>query len=157
MAMRTPGVKTEVIKIEDDEMTKEFNAETCTIEEATIASFEYEIENAETDADKKRVAGYIKDAVRDKHIGADDANKLLAKLGVEVESSPRNDKTANEDRLAWEEEQKSLSIKLKDAEGEVERLKEELKAAKDVVAQLQITILGMADHGSKGFKSGRLF
>lgn len=138
-------------------MTKEFNAETCTAEEGIINCLEVEIENAETDKDKKRIAKSIKDAVKDKHLNADDANKLLAKLGEAVEPSPANDKTANEDRLAWEQEQNSLSVNLEKAKTEVERLKDELKSARAAMNALERQILDMARAGSKGFKSGRLF
>ena len=138
-------------------MAKEFNAETCTIEEATIASFEYEIENAETDADKKRVAGYIKDAVRDKHINADDAKKLLAKLGEEVASSPRNDKTAIEDLLAWNEEIEALNAAVRSARLRLKDLKEEKKEAEKDLKELESRREAIVEGGSKGFKSGRLF
>ena len=138
-------------------MAKEFNAETCTAEEGIINCIEVEIENAETDKDRKRIAKSIKDAVRDKHINADDANKLLAKLGVEIEPSPANDKTANEDRLYWEKEQHELRVKLDAVNEEVDRLKEELKDARAAAKSLETAILDMARQGSKGFKSGRLF
>ena len=62
-------------------MKKEFNADTCTVEEGIINCLEYEIENnAETDKDKERIAKSISDAVKDGHINGADAKKLLAAL-----------------------------------------------------------------------------
>lgn len=138
-------------------MTKEFNAETCTAEEGIINCLEVEIENAETDKDKTRIAKSIKDAVKDKHINADDANKLLAKLGEAVEPSPANDKTANEDRLAWEQELAAYYRQLRTAKMQLKDIKDNLKAARGAVNELQGKIDELVGNGSKGFKSGRLF
>ena len=138
-------------------MTKEFNAETCTAEEGIINCIEVEIENAETDKDRKRIAKSIKDAVKDKHLNADDANKLLAKLGEAVEPSPTNDKTANEDRLAWEEELAAYYRQLRTAKMQLKDIKDSLKAARGAVNELQGKIDELVGNGSKGFKSGRLF
>lgn len=134
-------------------MKKEFNADTCTVEEGVINCLEYEIENnAETDKDKERIAKSISDAVRDGHINSGDAKKLLKKLGVEP---PKDDaETFNAaDAKAWEETLRGKYEELRSAALKIKALKDELKDARKVYSQIQDEINAEAGQGSKDFKA----
>ena len=133
-------------------MKKEFNADTCTVEEGIINCLEYEIENnAETDKDKERIAKSISDAVKDGHINAADAKKLLKKLGVEP---PKDAETFNvADAKAWEETLRGKYEELRSAALKIKALKDDLKDARKVYSQIQDEINAEAGQGSKDFKA----
>ena len=133
-------------------MKKEFNADTCTVEEGIINCLEYEIENnAETDKDKERIAKSINDAVRDGHINGADAKKLLKKLGVEP---PKDDAPFTmDDAVAFNKFLREQNEELRSAKLKVADLKEELKEARKVVAQYEAMILSASAEGAKDFKA----
>ena len=133
-------------------MKKEFNADTCTVEEGIINCLEYEIENnAETDKDKERIAKSINDAVKDGHINGADAKKLLKKLGVEP---PKDDAPFTmDDAVAFNKFLREQNEELRSAKLKVADLKEELKEARKVVAQYEAMILSASAEGAKDFKA----
>ena len=133
-------------------MKKEFNADTCTVEEGIINCLEYEIENnAETDKDKERIAKSISDAVQDGHINSGDAKKLLKKLGVEP---PKDDAPFTmDDAVAFNRFLREQNEELRSAKLKVADLKEELKEARKVVAQYEAMILSTSAQGAKDFKA----
>ena len=133
-------------------MKKEFNADTCTVEEGIINCLEYEIgNNAETDKDKERIAKSINDAVKDRHINADDAKKLLKKLGVEP---PKDDAPFTmDDAVAFNKFLREQNEELRSAKLKVANLKEELKEARKIVAQYEAMILSASAEGAKDFKA----
>ena len=133
-------------------MKKEFNADTCTVEEGIINCLEYEIENnAETDKDKERIAKSISDAVKDGHINGADAKKLLKKLGVEP---PKDDAPFTmDDAVAFNKFLREQNEELRSAKLKVANLKEELKEARKIVAQYEAMILSASAEGAKDFKA----
>jgi len=133
-------------------MKKEFNADTCTVEEGIINCLEYEIENnAETDKDKERIAKSISDAVKDGHVSAADAKKLLKKLGVEP---PKDDAPFTmDDAVAFNRFLHDQNEELRSAKLKVANLQAELKEARKIVAQYEAVILSTSAQGAKDFKA----
>jgi len=142
--------------------------------EAIFETYKLELAEAANDEDAQRVYMLTKDALERDYITADQAREIFtmrpelppaSDLEINLDAEPKKPsvgkrdakRVVEEDRAAWEEEQKILSERLKDAEGEVARLSDELKEARKLAKQIEEAILGMAGKGSKGFKSGRLF
>lgn len=142
--------------------------------EAIFETYKLELEDAANDDDAQRVYMLTKDALEKEYITPEQAREIFTMrpefrpapdLTINLETEPKKPsvgkrdakRVEQEDRAAWEEEQKILSDRLKDVEGEVERLSDELKEARKIAKQIESAIIGMAGKGSKGFKSGRLF
>ena len=134
---------------------KEFNAETCSLEEGIVNCFETELERLGDDDDEQRqvIVDQIQDAANAGHITQEQADALIKPTELEPTTKPPKDPAeVNADRAAWETDLQEKYRELRSARAVVEKLKGELKAARKVLADVQAEVNMIGSGGSCNYR-----